>query len=129
VSIRPGPTHTPNPTLSLEKDQATDALRRITVTVGIGLAVLTAAPAHADVDTATYIEFLDAHGVTYSSVPTAIDSGLTVCNAFRDGSAFSKIRSTITRFYSLDQANVIIADATTNLCPDMVPVLDSQLTG
>jgi hypothetical protein len=85
----------------------------------VAIAIGAAPPAAADEN--SYINALNRDGIRYTNRGYAIAMGNEVCRGLGSGLSPEDVANTIVRAgnapYSAAQANRIIADATTHLCP------------
>lgn len=106
-------------------------MRGITAAVCIGLATLTAAPAHADADTPmerNYIAALDMEGIHYTSEDAVITAGYTICRAFHSGETIGQIVNEGMQGSGLPSSTVsyIVGAAVAAFCPDVHPFETGQ---
>ena len=101
------------------------------MTLAAGLFVgstLSSAPAQAD--QYDYVSALDNRGIYYASISEVIDLGKLACSRLRAGvspqwagdAAFSA-------GYASFEAAIIVVEATKNMCPDQIPVLQAYVDG
>lgn len=90
---------------------------------GVAILALMFAPSAQAEAADDYLNGLQAGGISFDTTGTAFEIGGTVCDSFRRGLSDAKVSAMLGAAAQLDwdQAHVVIANATSYLCPD-VPV-------
>jgi hypothetical protein len=98
--------------------------RQLTAAVlACAFALLVAPPANQyDPQTNQYLAQLRAAGIGYASPDTTIELGKLICDSFRKQTPYQRMTDTLMRQTNLSagQAQTVIANATTYLCPEVV---------
>lgn len=87
-------------------------------------AITLAVPANADqID---YVMVLDDEGVYHDSITDVIDVGKMTCRKLRGGAGVpATLKYVASNGYAPYEIGVIVESAAHNMCPDVLPVLDS----
>ncbi len=91
----------------------------------ISAASANAPAAHAD--QYDYVHTLDNKGIYYRSISDIIDIGKLTCSRLRAGSPESAGAPALAAGYSANEVAIIVVAATTNMCPDQIPTLQSYI--